>query len=583
MLAGCVPYPPEFAARYRKDGYWRGERLGDLLRQWAVAGGDRTAVNAGRPPAPKTAASAAEDSSTPRMSYAELDAAADRLAHGLRRLGLARGERIVVQLPNVVEFPAVCFALLRLGVLPVFALPPHREHEITYLAEHSEATAYLACDTFGGFSYGALGAAARKASPALRHILLLDGPDDDRSGMVNLRRLLDDPVDAAEARASADADPPDPSDVALFLLSGGTTGLPKLIPRTHDDYAYNVRASAEVAGLGPSSVYLVALPAAHNFPLGCPGLMGTLAAGGRVVMAPSAKPEDAMAVVEAEQVTITALVPALAIRWLEANAAERFDLSSLEVLQVGGARLVPEVARRIGPAIGCRVQQVFGMAEGLLNYTLLDDPDRVVVETQGRPLAPADEILIVGPDGEPVADGEPGELLTRGPYTIRGYYRAEAHNASAFTSEGFYRTGDIVRRDAGGNLTVEGRAKDLINRGGEKISAEEIENLLLAHPAVEESAAVAMPHPVLGEQTCAYLVLRPESPGVRGCPPEDSVDLAAVSAYLDSRGVARFKWPERLEIVAALPVTNVGKIDKKKLREDIAAKLAAENGEGARP
>jgi 2,3-dihydroxybenzoate-AMP ligase len=468
-------------------------------------------------------------------------------------------------------------------VLPVFALPPHREHEITYLAEHSEATAYLACDTFGGFRYGALGAVARKASPALRHILLLDGPDDDRNGVVNLRRLLDDPVDADEARASADADPPDPSDVAFFLLSGGTTGLPKLIPRTHDDYAYNVRASAGVAGLGPSSVYMVALPAAHNFPLGCPGLMGTLAAGGRVVMAPSAKPEDAMAVVEAEQVTITALVPALAIRWLEANAAERFDLSSLEVLQVGGARLVPEVARRIGPAIGCRVQQVFGMAEGLLNYTLLDDPDHVVVETQGRPLAPADEILIVGPDGEPVADGEPGELLTRGPYTIRGYYRAEAHNAIAFTHEGFYRTGDIVRRDASGNLTVEGRAKDLINRGGEKISAEEIENLLLAHPAVEEAAAVAMPHPVLGEQTCAYLVLRPDSPGVRGCPPEDSVDLAAVSAYLDSRGVARFKWPERLEIVAALPITNVGKIDKKKLRDDIAAKLAAEPGDGARP
>jgi 2,3-dihydroxybenzoate-AMP ligase len=256
-------------------------------------------------------------------------------------------------------------------------------------------------------------------------------------------------------------------------------------------------------------------------------------------------------------------VPALAIRWLEVNAGERFDLSSLEVLQVGGARLVPEVARRIGPAIGCRVQQVFGMAEGLLNYTRLDDPDDVVVETQGRPLSPADELLIVGPDGEPVPDGEPGELLTRGPYTIRGYYRAEAHNATAFTRDGFYRTGDVVRRDKGGNLIVEGRAKDLINRGGEKISAEEIENLLLAHPAVREAAAVAMPHPVLGEQTCAYLVLRPG----------DDLDLNALSAYLDGRGVARFKWPERLEIVDALPVTNVGKVDKKKLREDIAAKL----------
>ena len=238
------------------------------------------------------------------------------------------------------------------------------------------------------------------------------------------------------------------------------------------------------------------------------------------------------------------------------------------MLQVGGARLVPEVARRIGPALGCRVQQVFGMAEGLLNYTRLDDPDDVVVETQGRPLSPADEILVVGPDGEPVADGEPGELLTRGPYTIRGYYRAEAHNAVAFTADGFYRSGDVVRLDPSGNLTVEGRAKDLINRGGEKISAEEIENLLIAHPAVREAAAVAMPHPVLGEQTCAYLVLRPG----------ETVDLAALSAYLDGRGVARFKWPERIEVVDALPVTNVGKVDKKKLRDDIAAKMPGGKG-----
>jgi len=510
------------------------------------------------------------------MTYAELDAAADRVACGLRNLGLARNDRVVVQLPNVVEFPAIVFGLLRLGALPVFALPPHREHEIGYLAEHSEAVAYLAADSFGGFAYGELGIAARKASPSLRHVLLL-GASDERSaasaaspgpdnGVVDLRRLLDAPLDPAEAAAAADADPPDPADVALFLLSGGTTGLPKLIPRTHDDYAYNVSASAEVSGLDRSTVYLVALPAAHNFPLGCPGLMGTLAAGGRVVMAPSPRPEDAMAAVEAEGVTVTALVPALAIRWLEANHDKRFDLSSLRVLQVGGARLVPEVARRIGPAFGCTVQQVFGMAEGLLNYTRLDDPEEVIVETQGRPLAPADEIRIAGPDGAPVPDGEPGELLTRGPYTIRGYYRAEAHNARAFTEDGFYRTGDVVRLHPSGNLTVEGRAKDLINRGGEKISAEEIENLLLSHPAVREAAAVAMPHAVLGEQTCAYLVLRPG----------ETLDVASLGAYLDGRGVARFKWPERVEVLDALPVTNVGKVDKKKLRDDIAAKLVEE-------
>src|SRR5581483_8798744 len=275
MPAGCTPFPAEFAERYRGEGYWRGERLGHPLRRWTAAGGDRVAVTGGGR----------------SMTYAELDAAADRVAAGLRRLGLARHDRVVVQLANVVEFPAIVFGLLRLGALPVFALPPHREHEIGYLAEHAEAVAYLACARVGGFAYGDLGATARKASPALRHVLLLDGPDDERNGVVDLRRLLDAPLDPAEAAAAADADPPDPADAAFFLLSGGTTGLPKLIPRTHDDYAYNVAASAEVTGLDASTVYLVALPAAHNFPLGCPGLMGTLAAGGRVVMAPSPKPE----------------------------------------------------------------------------------------------------------------------------------------------------------------------------------------------------------------------------------------------------------------------------------------------------
>ncbi len=225
MLPGCVPFPEEFAERYRQAGYWRGERLGDLLRRWAEAGGDRVAVsgNGGS------------------MSYAELDAAADRVAAGLRRLGLSRGDRVVAAAAQRRRVPggraSACCASVRCRSSPCRRTGSTRS---TTWPSHSEAVAYLACDTFGGFHYGELGAAARKEAPSLRHILLLDGPDDDRNGVVNLRRLLDDPIDAAEARAAADADPPDPSDVALFLLSGGTTGLPKLIPRTHDDYAYNI-------------------------------------------------------------------------------------------------------------------------------------------------------------------------------------------------------------------------------------------------------------------------------------------------------------------------------------------------------
>ena len=229
----------------------------------------------------------------------------------------------------------------------------------------------------------------------------------------------------------------------------------------------------------------MSLPASHNFPLACPGILGALLTGGRVVMLPSPEPERAFATIAAEGVTVTAAVPAVAQRWL-AHAAEAGaqDLASLQLLQVGGARLADEVARTVGPVLGCTLQQVFGMAEGLLNYTRLDDPEDVICTTQGRPMSEGDEVRVVDELDQDVPDGTPGALLTRGPYTPRGYYRAAEQNARAFTADGWYRSGDIVRRRPDGNLVVEGRDKDMINRGGEKISAEEVENLAYQLPQV---------------------------------------------------------------------------------------------------
>ena len=316
-------------------------------------------------------------------------------------------------------------------------------------------------------------------------------------------------------RPSSAAGHPDPAGVAVFLLSGGTTGLPKLIARTHNDYSYNARASARLCRLGEGTVYLVSLPASHNFPLACPGILGTLLSGGRVVMLGSPDPASAFAAIEREGVTITAVVPAVAQRWL-AHAAELGNrgvgagaLRTLEVLQVGGARLADEHAARIKPVLGATLQQVFGMAEGLLNYTRLDDPDEVICGTQGRPLSPGDEVRIVDADGNDLPDGQPGALLTRGPYTPRGYYRAPEQNARAFTPDGWYASGDVVRRRPDGNLVVEGRDKDMINRGGEKISAEEVENLLYRMPGIAQVAAVAAPDAELGERICVFVVPEP--------------------------------------------------------------------------
>jgi 2,3-dihydroxybenzoate-AMP ligase len=310
----------------------------------------------------------------------------------------------------------------------------------------------------------------------------------------------------------------------------------------------------------------VSLPISHNFPLSSPGLQGVFQSGGKVVLAETPEPAEAFALIERERVTATALVPALAIRWLDAPERERYDLSSLRLLQVGGARLNPEPARRVRSVLGCQLQQVFGMAEGLVNYTRLDDPEEIVVETQGRPVSPADEIRIVDEDDRDLPPGEPGNLLTRGPYTLRGYYKAPEHNRRAFTTDGYYRTGDVVRLHPSGNLVVEGRDKDMINRGGEKISAEEIENLILAHHSVFNVAVVAMPDAVLGERTCAYVMLKPGA----------TLAFDELIAFLLQKQIARFKLPERLEIVDAFPLTSVGKVSKQDLRDAIAYKMRRE-------
>ncbi|MEU5125180.1 (2,3-dihydroxybenzoyl)adenylate synthase [Streptomyces mobaraensis] len=544
-----VAYPAEFAERYRAAGYWRGETFGRMLRDRAAAHPDRIAiVDPG--PAP-------DGSTTRRWTYGELDGRADRMAAGLLALGVGKGDRVVVQLPNVAEFFEVVFALFRVGALPVFALPAHRDSEIRHFCAFTEAAAYVIPDVAGGYDHRELASRVRAEVPTLRHVLVAGDPGPHTA-------LADVPTADAGAFDAAYAGP-EPHELAFLQLSGGSTGVPKLIPRTHDDYIYSLRGSNEICRVDEHSVYLCALPAAHNFPLSSPGTLGALYAGARVVLAPRPSPDVAFPLIEREGVTLTGLVPPLALVWTEAAAATPYDLSSLEVLLVGGAKFSEEAARRVRPALGCTLQQVFGMAEGLVNYTRLDDPEEIIVGTQGRPISPDDEIRVVDDEDRDLPAGETGHLLTRGPYTIRGYWRAPEHNATSFTPDGFYRTGDVVRLTEDGYLVVEGRAKDQINRGGEKVAAEEIENHILAHPSVHDAAVVSMPDPYLGERTCAYVVLREGAEPVRS---------AALKKFIRGRGLADYKVPDRVEFTDAFPQTGVGKVSKKDLRAAIAAELA---------
>ncbi|WP_406724094.1 AMP-binding protein [Streptomyces sp. GD-15H] len=532
MTEAFTPWPEEDADRYRRAGLWRGVPLGDALTAAAGTAPDAIAgVDRRR-----------------RITHGQVRAEADEIARGLLALGLRPGDRVLVQLPNVVEFLTVTVALLRSGIIPVLALPGHRRSEADHLAAASGAVAYMTVDRFQGFDYRTLARHLLRSRPDLRCVI-----SGDAQELTSL-----DTVRAAGAEAPARRLPEvDPSSVALLLLSGGSTGKPKLIPRTHDDYAYNIRGCAEALRFTPDSVYLAANPAAHNAALGCPGVWGALMVGGKAVFAASPSPDEVFGLIEREGVTHTTVVPAVAALWSAASAKRRVDMSNV-LLQVGSSKFDADAADRTWRALGCRISNWFGIGEGLLTYTRLDDPEEIIHGTEGRPLSEHDEVRIVDEGLRDLPPGEVGELLTRGPYTIRGYWNAPEANRTAFTADGFFRTGDLARLTPEGNVVIAGRVKDIINRGGEKVSAEEVEQHLRSHDAISDAAVVGRPDAGLGEASVAYVV--PKGDG--------GVNLVGLKRYLSGRGLAVFKLPDDLRLVAELPRTPVGKIDKAALRAD---------------
>ncbi|MTH77577.1 (2,3-dihydroxybenzoyl)adenylate synthase [Paracoccus aestuariivivens] len=535
-----TPWPDDLAQHYRAAGYWQDRPLTHLLDAQLAANPEAIAIVCG----------------ARRISYTEFDRQSSNLAARLAGLGLGHGDTALVQLPNVAEFYITFFALLRIGVAPVNALFSHRRLELADYARQIAPSVVIASRAHELFRDDTFADELREGGT--RHILLLGDEDPSRSLSVWLG------IGPALPEGSG---PTPPDQVAFFQLSGGSTGTPKLIPRTHNDYDYSVRASAEICGVTSDTRFLCALPAGHNFALSSPGALGVFHAGGSVILAPSPEPLNCFDIIAREGVTMAPLVPPAVALWLRAveeDPSRRDQLATLELMPVGGASFAEATARRATEVLGCDLQQVFGMAEGLVNYTRLDDPPETVFTTQGRPISPDDEIRVLDEDGNPVPDGQPGALATRGPYTFRGYYRSPEHNAKAFDAEGFYHSGDVVVRE-GGYLRVVGRIKDQINRGGEKIAAEEIENLLVRHPDVTHVALVASPDPHLGEKSCAFLVLRE---GVAKLSPP------ALRRHLLDLGVAEYKLPDRFRIVAELPLTAVGKIDKRHLRDSLAAETA---------
>ena len=530
-LPGVVPFPPEFARKYREKGYWQDKSLADEFAACFSRFSQRVFLVDGEK----------------QYTYREIDRLSTNLALNLLELGLKPLDRVVPTLPNVAEFVILYFALQKIGAIPIAALATHRFAEINQFVRLSGATTCVYPERQGDFEFEPMIQRVKAENPTLRFCISLG----------ELKRLIGRAPSGGKLDIKID-----PMDPCIFQLSGGTTGIPKLIPRTHNDYAFNSKTAAPVCGVTQDSVLLLALPIAHNLPLACPGIQGYFFQGGRVVLSPTTKPEEMFRLIEKHRVTHIKVVPALLIRLINDPSISGFDLSSVRLIQSGGQRMQPEVRLRTHELIpSCFVQENFGMSEGMLFFVRLDDPQEVKLETCGRPICADDEVRLVDDDGREVAPGEVGELTCRGPYTLRGYFGVPEYNARQFTADGFYCSGDLMRRHPSGNYVVEGRKKDLINRGGEKISAEEIENLILMHPAVQNVACVPVPDQQLGERMCACVVLRKNT----------SLRFEELVAFLKTKEIAKFKLPERLEIFDDLPVSTFGKVSKKKLAEMIDA------------
>jgi 2,3-dihydroxybenzoate-AMP ligase len=547
-LTGFVSFPEEYASAYREKGYWTDITIADTFSATCEQYAKRIAVC----------------NLDEEVTFAQLDQRAERLALNLLDTGLQPGDVVVVQLGNVLAFVYLYFALQKIGVRPILALHTHRYTELRQFVELSGAIATFTADKSRDCDFTDIVNRVAEATGTIKQKFVLGETPAGFSSLSELISRTPTQSPSALEKIQREIDPTQP---ALFLLSGGTTGIPKLIPRTHNDYMCNSRLASKYTAIDQDSVLLDILPIAHNLPLACPGLQGFLMHGAKVVLHTSTRTADIFSLSERFGVTHIHVVPALLITWMNDVSITDYDLSTIKVIQSGGQRLQPETRLLTEKNLpNCTVQENFGMAEGMLMFVRLDDPAEVRLHTVGRPVCDDDEVMLLGEDDQPVSPGEVGEFCCRGPYTLRGYFNAPEHNTRAFTPEGFYRSGDLMRQHESGNYMIEGRKKDLINRGGEKISAEEVENLILGHSSVKNVACVAMPDPVMGEKMCACVVLIDGS----------ALSFEDLSSYLLTQEIAKFKLPERLEIVDQFPLSTFGKVSKKDLVSMVEQKMAAE-------
>lgn len=547
-LDGFVPYDEQDAEKYNRLRWWPGMTLGDLLDKAADVYPDKEAFV----------------DSTTRLTCAQAREKADRLAIGLMDMGIQPLDRVLLQLPNWNEFVYTYFALQKIGAVVVLLIDRYRQYEVNHLARLTGATAWVVPEKYKKTDYVPVIHDVLKENPQLRHVILTRG--GEQKGWANMETLIDGVDLTEENMARLTERRPDPMQPAHMGPTGGTTGLPKVVPRTHNSHICSSEYATRAWDYGNDDVCLLAGPMGHDLTF-TKGFLGGVFTFAKLIILDSIDMGDVCRTIEQEKVTAIVWVPTLASRLLHYEKLGDYDLASLKKMHCGGGASLPDLIKVFKDKIGGTFYNAYGGTEGQTTITRGHDPIETAFYTVGKPTCPYDTYKVVDPDGNALPLNASGELLIKGPGVFTGYYKSPEENDKVFEEDGFFRTGDVARIDERGYITLTGRVKEMINRGGESISATEIEKLIVDHPDVVNVAVVPMPDPEMGERVCAYIQARPEA----------KLTFDSIITFLKEKKASVLQLPERIEFIKDMPYTKAEKIDKGALKQDIGEKVGVEN------
>jgi 2,3-dihydroxybenzoate-AMP ligase len=545
FLEGFTPYKKKDADKYTKFRWWAGLTFGDLLDRAADIHPDKEAFVDG----------------VTRLTYGEAREKANKLAVGLMDLGIQPLDRVLVQLPNWNEFVYAYFALQKIGAVTVLLIDRYREFEINRLISLTGATSWIVPSRYKKTDYSPIIQDVLKEHPEMKNVVTVRG-DGDQKPFHSLEKLIAKAEWTEDNMARLAARRPDPMQVAHMGPTGGTTGAPKIVPRTHNSLINGIEYCSKSWEQSIDDINLLAGPIGHDLTFS-KGFIGSVITMGKVVFLDSTDNQDICATIEREKVTSIIWVPTLAQRLLQYEDLRTYDLSSLKKMHSAGGASHPGLVRDVTEKMAMKFYNGYGGTEGMTTITRTTDDLEVICRTVGRPTCPYDTYKVIDKDGKALPPGEPGELVLKGPGVFTGYYSNPEENKAIFTRDGFFKTGDVAKIDEKGYITITGRIKEMINRGGESISATEIERLITLHPEVAAVAVIPMPDPLMGERVCAYI--QPKT-GAR-------LTFEGIISFLKEQKASVLQLPERIEFIDAMPYTGAQKTDKRFLQEEIVKKL----------